>query len=130
MGAHDLARARRGRGGLPLYSPASPPRNPMRAAVLRAYGQPLEVEDVELDAPGPHELRVRTVACGICHSDLHVQKGTLPAPLPTVLGHEAAGIVEEVGSSVTQVKPGDRVIACVSVFCGHCEFCLSGRPNL
>jgi S-(hydroxymethyl)glutathione dehydrogenase/alcohol dehydrogenase len=102
----------------------------MRAAVLRAYGQPLAVEDVELDVPGPHELRVRTVACGICHSDLHVQKGTLPAPLPTVLGHEAAGIVEEVGSEVTHVRPGDPVIACVSVFCGHCEYCLSGRPNL
>ncbi len=102
----------------------------MRAAVLRAYGAPLAVEEVELAAPGPRELRVRTVACGICHSDLHVQKGTLPAPLPSVLGHEAAGVVEEVGADVTHVRPGDHVIACVSVFCGHCEYCLSGRPNL
>ncbi|HXK25485.1 MAG TPA: Zn-dependent alcohol dehydrogenase [Myxococcota bacterium] len=102
----------------------------MRAAVLRAYGKPLAIEEVELARPGPRELRVRTVACGICHSDLHVQRGTLPAPLPTVLGHEVAGIVEEVGAEVAHVRPGDRVIGCVSAFCGHCEYCLSGRPNL
>jgi S-(hydroxymethyl)glutathione dehydrogenase / alcohol dehydrogenase len=102
----------------------------MRAAVLRAYGKPLAIEEVTLAPPGPRELRVRTVACGICHSDLHVQRGTLPAPLPTVLGHEVAGIVEEVGAEVAHVRPGDRVIGCVSAFCGHCEYCLSGRPNL
>jgi S-(hydroxymethyl)glutathione dehydrogenase/alcohol dehydrogenase len=102
----------------------------VRAAVLRAYGQPLAIEPVELAAPGPRELRVRSVACGICHSDLHVARGTLPAPLPTVLGHEVAGIVEEVGAEVGHVRPGDHGIACVSVFCGACEYCLSGRPNL
>lgn len=102
----------------------------MKAAVLRAYHTPLEIEDVELASPGPRELRVQTRATGVCHSDLHVIEGALPAPPPTVLGHEPAGVVLEVGSEVTHVAPGDRVIGCLSAFCGSCAFCLSGRPNL
>jgi len=70
----------------------------MRAAVMRANDAPLEIEEVEIDAPGPHEVLVRTAACGVCHSDLHVIEGGLPMPTPTVLGHEPAGIVEAVGS--------------------------------
>jgi len=102
----------------------------MQAAVLRAYRRPLEIEEIELATPGPREVRVRTVACGVCHSDLHVANGSLPAPLPTVLGHEPAGIVEEIGGEVRQVKPGDHVIACISAFCGQCRYCLSGRTHL
>ncbi len=102
----------------------------MKAAVLRAYHTPLSIEDVELASPGPREVLVRTHACGVCHSDLHVLEGSLPVPLPTVLGHEPAGVVETVGRDVTYLRPGDRVIACLSVFCGTCNYCLSGRTNL
>ncbi len=102
----------------------------MKAAVLRAYNTPLEIEDVTLADLGPREVRVRTAACGVCHSDLHCVEGALPVPPPTVLGHEPAGIVEEVGSEVSYLKPGDHVIGCLSAFCGNCEFCLRGEPNL
>ena len=73
---------------------------------------------------------MRTVAAGLCHSDLHFMEGKYPCPCPTVLGHESAGVVEAVGPDVTYVKPGDHVITCLSVFCGHCEYCLTGRPPL
>ncbi|HXX47616.1 MAG TPA: Zn-dependent alcohol dehydrogenase [Myxococcota bacterium] len=102
----------------------------MKAAVLRAVKQPLAIEDVEISKPSPHELLVRTVAAGVCHSDLHFQNGAYMYPTPAVLGHESAGVVEQVGSEVRYVQPGDHVITCLSVFCGHCEFCLSGRPAL
>jgi S-(hydroxymethyl)glutathione dehydrogenase/alcohol dehydrogenase len=102
----------------------------MKAAVMRAWKAPLTIEDVDVDAPGPREVRVRTVATGVCHSDLHVLEGSLPVPPPTVLGHEPAGVVEEVGAEVTHVKPGDHVIGCLSAFCGSCFYCLSGQPNL
>jgi S-(hydroxymethyl)glutathione dehydrogenase/alcohol dehydrogenase len=102
----------------------------MKAAVLRAYKTPLEIEDVSLGDPGPREVRVRTVACGVCHSDLHCLEGGLPVPPPTVLGHEPAGVVEAVGSEVVHVAPGDHVIGCLSAFCGTCEYCLRGQPNL
>jgi S-(hydroxymethyl)glutathione dehydrogenase/alcohol dehydrogenase len=102
----------------------------MKAAVMRAVGEPLRVEDVQLDAPGPREVVVRTVATGVCHSDLHVLEGLLPNPVPTVLGHEPAGIVEAVGPDVRHVVPGDHVIGCLSAFCGACEYCIGGRPYL
>jgi len=102
----------------------------MKAAVLRAYNTPLEIEEVQLGDLGPREVRVRTVATGVCHSDLHVVEGSLPAPPPTVLGHEPAGVVEEVGSDVSSVAVGDHVIGCLSAFCGSCDYCLTGRPNL
>ena len=102
----------------------------MKAAVLRAVKQPLAIEDVEISKPSPHEVLVRTVAAGVCHSDLHFQNGAYMYPTPAVLGHESAGVVEQVGSEVRYVQPGDHVITCLSVFCGHCEFCLSGRPAL
>jgi S-(hydroxymethyl)glutathione dehydrogenase/alcohol dehydrogenase len=102
----------------------------MKAAVLRAPKQPLAIEDIEIAKPGPHEVLVRTVAAGVCHSDLHFQNGSYMYPTPAVLGHESAGVVEQVGSEVRYVQPGDHVITCLSVFCGHCEFCLSGRPAL
>jgi S-(hydroxymethyl)glutathione dehydrogenase/alcohol dehydrogenase len=102
----------------------------MKAAVLRAIKQPLTIEDVELSKPGPHEVLIRTAAAGVCHSDLHFQNGSYLHPLPAVLGHESAGVVEQVGSEVRYVAPGDHVITCLSVFCGHCGYCLEGRPAL
>jgi S-(hydroxymethyl)glutathione dehydrogenase/alcohol dehydrogenase len=102
----------------------------MRAAVLRSIPGELAIEEVILDTPGPHEVVVRTSAAGLCHSDLHFLEGTFVAPTPLVLGHESAGVVEDVGSEVTYVKAGDHVITCLSVFCGQCEFCLGGRPSL
>ena len=84
----------------------------MKAAVMRAWKAPLTIEDIDLDEPGPREVLVRTVATGVCHSDLHVLEGSLPMPPPTVLGHEPAGIVEAVGPGVTPRearRPGDRL---------------------
>ncbi|MCG8589579.1 MAG: Zn-dependent alcohol dehydrogenase [Proteobacteria bacterium] len=102
----------------------------MKAAVMRAQNAPLEIEDLDIDDPGPGELVVKTVASGICHSDLHVLEGSIPVPPPCVLGHEPAGIVEKVGPGVTSVAEGDRVIACLSRYCGTCQFCTGGRPYL
>jgi S-(hydroxymethyl)glutathione dehydrogenase / alcohol dehydrogenase len=102
----------------------------MKAAVLVEPNQPLEVWDLAISKPGPHEVLIRTAACGLCHSDLHFIEGTYPHPLPAVPGHEAAGIVEAVGSEVRTVKVGDAVVTCLSAFCGHCEFCVTGRMAL
>jgi S-(hydroxymethyl)glutathione dehydrogenase/alcohol dehydrogenase len=102
----------------------------MKAAVLREVGTPLEVEEVEISKPGPREVLVRTAACGVCHSDLHFVEGLYPHQLPVILGHEAAGVVEQVGSDVRGFEPGDHVITCLSAFCGHCEHCLSGHMSL
>ena len=102
----------------------------MKAAVLREVGQPLQIEQVQINKPGPHEVLIRTAAAGVCHSDLHFIEGSYPHPLPAVLGHESSGIVEQVGSEVRTVKPGDHVITCLSAFCGHCEFCLTGHMSL
>ena len=102
----------------------------MKAAVLIQPGQPLEIEDVIISKPGPHEVLIRTAACGLCHSDLHFIEGSYPHPLPAIPGHEAAGIVEQVGSEVRSVKVGDAVVTCLSAFCGHCEYCVTGRLSL
>src|SRR6185369_15224021 len=85
---------------------------------------------LRIDDPGPREVVVRVAAVGVCHSDLHVLEGALPNPLPMVLGHEPAGVVERVGAEVRHVAPGDHVIGCLSIFCGACEYCLAGRPYL
>lgn len=102
----------------------------MKAAVLNSIPGQLDIEDIELGSPGPREVLIRTVAAGLCHSDLHFMEGLYPHPCPAVLGHESAGIVEEVGSAVHYVKPGDHVITCLSAFCGHCEQCISGHLSL
>ena len=102
----------------------------MKAAVFTAPHQPLTIQEVQIDRPMPREVVVKTVASGVCHSDLHYVDGFYTMPTPAVLGHEAAGIVEDIGSQVTYVKPGDHVILCLSVFCGSCEKCLTGHPNL
>ncbi len=104
----------------------------MNAAVLRRAHEPVAIESVEIDRPSGREVLVRTVATGVCHSDLHVVEGQSRFPMdrPIVLGHEGAGIVEGVGADVTTVRPGDHVVACLSGFCGSCAQCLSGHPNL
>ncbi len=104
----------------------------VKAAVFRKVHEPVAIETVEIDQPWPREVLVRTVATGVCHSDLHVVDGLGRFVLdrPFVLGHEGAGIVEAVGSEVTAVRPGDHVVACLSGFCGTCAQCLSGHPNL
>ncbi len=102
----------------------------MKAAIFHGAHHPLTIEDVEIDKPLDHEVVVRVVASGVCHSDLHFVDGFYEFPAPAILGHEAAGIVEEVGPLVDEFKPGDHVIACLSVFCGHCEYCLTGRTHL
>lgn len=102
----------------------------MKAAVLFETKSPLQVEDVEVSKPRAHEVLIRTLACGVCRSDLHFVDGAYPHPLPGIPGHEAAGIVEAVGEEVRTVKPGDHVVTCLSVFCGHCEFCVTGRMYL
>ena len=102
----------------------------MKAAVLHEVNQPLIIEEVSINKPGPREVLLRTAYAGLCHSDLHFIEGLYPHPLPVVLGHELAGIVEAVGSEVTYVKKGDHVITCLSVFCGTCENCTTGRPAI
>ena len=102
----------------------------MKAAVFHAPHQPLTIEEVAVNKPGPREVLLRTAFAGLCHSDLHFIEGLYPIPTPVVLGHESSAIVEAVGDGVTYVKPGDHVITCLSVFCGTCPQCLTGHPNL
>lgn len=102
----------------------------MKAAVCRGRGEPVQVEDVELDAPRAGEVLVRLAASGVCHSDYSVITGVMPMKLPCVLGHEGAGIVEEVGAGVGHVKPGDRVVLSWVTPCGSCFYCRGGQPNL
>ena len=102
----------------------------MTAAVFRAPGESLTIEEVEVSEPGPGELLVRVHTSGVCHSDAHVVFGEWTAPTPLVLGHEGAGIVEAVGDGVIDVRPGDHVVLCWCPGCRRCEWCLSGRPQL
>jgi NDMA-dependent alcohol dehydrogenase len=102
----------------------------MKAAVLYETKKPLVVEDVQLAAPKHGEVLVKIGAAGVCHSDYHFMNGDLPIGLPCVIGHEGAGVVEEVGQGVTTVKPGDHVVLLFRPNCGHCEFCSQGRPAL
>ena len=102
----------------------------MRAAVLREVPGQLEIEELQIDKPGPREVLIRTAAAGLCHSDLHFMEGKYPAPVPAAMGHESAGVVEAVGDQVTYVQPGDHVITCLSLYCGNCEHCLTGHLSL
>src|SRR5918999_1804746 len=102
----------------------------MKAAVLYEARTPLVVEIVDLVDPSEGEVLVRLASAGVCHSDYHVMKGEWTLPLPMVLGHEAAGVVERVGAGVTQVKPGDHVILNFRPNCGWCRYCAIGRPVL
>src|SRR5688572_18696258 len=110
----------------------------IRAAVLNEMGaerpyaksKPLAIEEVELDPPGPGEVLVKIAAAGLCHSDLSVIDGNRPRPMPMALGHEAAGVVEELGAGVDDLKPGDHVVMVFVPSCGHCLPCAEGRPAL
>lgn len=102
----------------------------MKAAVLYKPNTPLAVVDVEQQSPRAGEARVKVKAAGVCHSDWHIMNGDWPLPLPMVLGHEAAGIVEEVAPGVTNVKPGDHVIFSFRSHCGRCFYCSTGRTVL
>jgi S-(hydroxymethyl)glutathione dehydrogenase/alcohol dehydrogenase len=102
----------------------------IHAAVLWDQGQPLSVESLELDGPGPGEVLVEVRAAGVCHSDLHPARGDWPAKTPLVLGHEGAGIVREVGASVASVRAGDHVVFCWAPACGVCPSCVGGRAVL
>lgn len=103
----------------------------VRAAVLTGLDQPLVVRDgVEVGSPGPGEVRIRVAACGVCRSDLSMQDGTLPVPMPAVLGHEASALVLEVGDGVVDLEPGDHVVVSWIPQCGDCFFCRRGQPQL
>src|SRR5579862_634360 len=110
----------------------------IRAAVLNAMGtpapyaktKPLTIEEIELRPPGPGEILVRMGAAGLCHSDLSVINGDRPRPTPMALGHEAAGVVEELGAGVTDLQVGDHVVVVFVPSCGHCGPCAEGRPAL
>src|SRR5687768_9256546 len=103
----------------------------IRAAVLEEFANPLVVQDVELEGPKAGEVLVRLSACGVCHTDLYTASGADPSGYaPAVLGHEGAGVVEEVGEGVTSVAPGDHVVTLFSPQCRECMHCLSDRTNL
>lgn len=110
----------------------------IKAAVLEDMGllgpyadtRPLRVQEVELDGPGEGEVLVKISAAGLCHSDLSVINGDRPRPLPMVLGHEASGVVEEVGAGVHDLVRGDHVVCVFVPSCGHCAPCSQGRPAL
>ena len=100
-----------------------------RAAIVRGPGQAWEVTELELDEPKEHEVLVRVMACGLCHSDEHVREGG-PYRYPMVGGHEGAGVVEKVGPSVTRVREGDHIWASWIPVCGHCRYCSTGHQNM
>ncbi|HEY2653168.1 MAG TPA: alcohol dehydrogenase catalytic domain-containing protein [Solirubrobacteraceae bacterium] len=100
-----------------------------RAAVVRGPGQQWEVTELDLDEPKEHEVLVRVMACGLCHSDEHVREGG-PYRYPMVGGHEGAGVVEKAGPSVTRVREGDHICTSWIPVCGHCRYCSTGHQNM
>ncbi len=102
----------------------------MKAALLTNGPGELEIAEVEISAPKGKEVLLRTVHAGLCHSDLHVMTGDLPYPMPVLMGHESAGVVEAVGPDVTDIAEGDHVITYLALYCGRCRFCLDGRPTI
>ncbi|MEO8037304.1 MAG: Zn-dependent alcohol dehydrogenase [Betaproteobacteria bacterium] len=103
---------------------------PFEAAVLHQIGEPLVIERLEIERPGPEDVLVRLGASGLCHTDLEVIQGSLAYPLPIVLGHEGAGVVEAVGNAVVGVKPGDHVVCSWNPHCGECFYCRRDLPIL
>ena len=102
----------------------------VKAAVVWKPGEKITIEEISINKPVGREVLIRTAYAGVCHSDLHFADATYPFPLPYIPGHESSGVVEAVGPDVTHVKPGDHVVTCLSVFCGCCPQCVTGRPNL
>ncbi|HEX7269251.1 MAG TPA: alcohol dehydrogenase catalytic domain-containing protein, partial [Streptosporangiaceae bacterium] len=101
-----------------------------KAAVLRDLGNDWEIAEMDLDPPKAGEVLVRWVAAGLCHSDEHLRTGDIPVRYPIVGGHEGAGVVEEVGTGVTRLTAGDRVVCSFLPVCGHCRFCARGMTNM
>src|SRR5688572_30863007 len=101
-----------------------------KAALCRAHNTPVVVESIAVDPPKRGEATVKLGACGVCHSDLSAITGTIALPLPLVLGHEGAGVVEEVGEGVSGLAKGDHVVFSFIYMCGKCRFCVAGRPVL
>src|SRR6201990_815150 len=101
-----------------------------RAAVVYEAGKQIEIEELDLDKPQAGEVLIRYTHAGLCHSDVHIAHGDLEARLPMVLGHEGAGIIEEVGPGVTRVKPGDHVVCSFIPNCGTCRYCASGQQSI
>lgn len=102
----------------------------MKAAVCYEFGAPLIVEEIEIDPPQAGEVMIKLAACAICHSDIHYMEGAWGGVLPAVYGHEAAGVVTEVGAGVTMAQPGDHVVVTLMRSCGRCYFCTQGQPHL
>ena len=98
--------------------------------MCHAFGEPLVVEEVELDAPRPGEVRVRVAACAVCHSDVAYASGAWGGSVPAIYGHEAAGVVEEVGGEAGELRPGDHVVVTLVRSCGACHTCRRGQPAL
>src|ERR671923_964934 len=110
---------------------SSPRPVEIRAAVLERFGEPLEVQELDLAEPNAGEALVRLVACGVCHTDLYTASGADPSGYaPAVLGHEGAGVVERVGEGVRDVAPGDHVVTLFSPQCRECAHCRDPRTNL
>lgn len=101
----------------------------MRAALVEAPGSPIKIDDIQIDDPGPGQIRVAVKYCGCCHSDLSIAEGSFPAPTPIVLGHEASGIVDAVGAGVNHLQPGDHVVLTPAPPCGTCYFCVRGEAS-
>lgn len=101
----------------------------MKAAVCHEFGKPLVIEDIAIAAPGEGEVKVTMKACAICHSDIHYAEGAWGGALPAVYGHEAAGVVAEIGRGVKHVSVGDHVVVTLIRSCGHCALCLDGHPT-
>ncbi|MGD0114642.1 MAG: Zn-dependent alcohol dehydrogenase [Dehalococcoidia bacterium] len=102
----------------------------MKAAVFYGANQPLAIEEVDIASPKRGEVLVKIAASGLCHTDLHFMEGFFPWPAPAVLGHEAAGVVEQVGEGVNSVQPGDHVVLSSAPSCGVCRYCVAGKPYL
>lgn len=101
-----------------------------KAVVAREIGKAPVVEEIEVEPPRHGEVTIRLAACGVCHSDLSATNGTIPYPLPLVLGHEGAGVVTEVGAGVSRYAVGDHVVSSFVSMCGRCHYCQTGRPQL
>src|SRR5204862_2381980 len=101
-----------------------------KAVVCREVGKPVVVEEIQVDPPGHNEVTIKLGAAGVCHSDLSATNGTIPFPLPIVLGHEGAGVITAVGDGVTEFSVGDHIVSSFVSMCGRCRYCITGRPSL
>jgi S-(hydroxymethyl)glutathione dehydrogenase/alcohol dehydrogenase len=101
-----------------------------KAVICREWNKPVVVEEIEVESPRRDEVMIKIKACGVCHSDLSATNGTIPMPPPLVIGHEAAGIIEEVGEGIDDLAVGDHIVISWIPMCGQCRYCVQGRPAL